>query len=757
MPGTGLVTRRVTEYEDSLSFVLNAITKYCALMGLLLAGTCAAQTAYPPLSTELSAEHPLLLFRVAAAGGAASGAYAQQVLDAWAQLPEGFKPYSALTINILKPEETPALLQPLQDAGVPVVLEVASGGRSGRQDLAQLEGALSAYTVIRGIEPRGMRLDVYDGPDDSGDLARANAEWLTGALDTAAKYGRFVHWPLRGLDAARFMAHPAYAGARAKMVELAGYCIVSSVQRGEHLLQGNAACMGLWLSGGAGAWGVDIEPGWYGDARLIAPGIIGKPAKDTKGLPKAYRASVLAGAMAGAWVYSFGAPNDLWFSSTGMAWNDVIAPVLGQLIDLGLAPRQEFVIKATPMALQLAEAADPSAFHANLHDLSPVNDAGVLWRAVFGGNTGPVPQKGGIPALPLLPVGASPEARGHFTTVVQADPAATLEQRAAVVDPLRAASAGSAFTAQVGRGVYVFNTDLAKQSPQDYTLPEAPAAVRGLEAMREGAGVTLTWPFREGDVSYNVYKRVSPQVRFTLMARGIEERRFADPNVPASDTVAYAVTALTNEKEPLHGTVNFGDFLVFSVVESRIAEEAMLTPVLSTAKAQPYQGFTAPPLPPASPQEGLDAQQAGIAKVLEERLGAWKTAAEAEDIASVMGLYADEYEDARGERLQVVKRAYEWFFTRCNAMRAAFQIRRWDFSSFETSGQVSVVAYCSLRGNAISDPTGRNADQTLELPRTDTNEVTLTFTGSGGVWRIQKTDPPLPDFDTLQAYTAGTP
>ena len=147
----------------------------------------------------------------------------------------------------------------------------------------------------------------------------------------------------------------------------------------------------------------------------------------------------------------------------------------------------------------------------------------------------------------------------------------------------------------------------------------------------------------------------------------------------------------------------------------------------------------------------------GIAKVLEERLGAWKIAVEAEDIVSVMGLYADEYEDARGERLQVVKRAYEWFFTRCNAMRAAFQVRRWDFSSFETSGQVSVVAYCSLRGNAVSDPTGRNADQTLELPRTDTNEITLTFTGSGGVWRIQKTEPPLPDFDTLQAYTAGMP
>lgn len=725
------------------------------VLALLACANARAQGPYPPLTTELSAEHPLFLFRVPAPGAASGGAYAQFVADAWGQLSESQRPYSALCVTVPRGDEALALLQVLQDNAVPVVLLVSAGGPGGRQDLAQVESLLSAYTTIRGIEPQGMRLDIYDGPEESGDLVRSNAAWIASVIETCARYGRFVYWPLAGLDAARFMAHPGYQPARTKMAELAPYVIAGSAQRGEHITQGNAACLGLWLSNNCGAWGVSADTAWYRDARLLSPGVNGK-SRDAKPAPSFYRAQVLAGAMNGAWVFSFDRAEDLWFSPSASTWGDVIAPMLVEIVQLGLPPRKEFVLKAVPLAFQLAEAANPAAFHRNLHDLSPQLDDGLLWQAAFGLGVGPVPARGGIAALPILPPDLSAELRGQFASVVQPDDTATLEQRQALVDAVRVAQGdGAAFVAQVGRGVYVFNTNVSGQTPQAYSIPEAPAAVRGLEARREGDGVSLTWPFREGDASYTVYKRVSPQLRFLPVARGIEDRRFTDPAVPAGDTVAYAVTALTNDMEPLQGTVNYGDFLVFSVVESRIAEEAMLTPVLSTATSQPYGGLQPAPLSAPSATEGLNDAQLAMARVIEERLAAWQRAFEAEDLSAIMGLYADEYEDPQGWRLQYVKRAYQWFFERCTAPRLRFQVRRWDFSTYDTSGQVNVTIYCSLRGNALSDAAGRQADVSYELPRTDSNEVLLSWTGSDGIWRIQRTDPAVPNMNELLGYSAG--
>lgn len=705
-----------------------------------------AVSVYPPLTTELSAEHPLLIFRVNAPEGAAPGAYAPYVFDAWQQLPDAFKPFSALSVNVPVGDDGFTFLQSLQDAAIPLVVRVSAGGRSGRQDVAQIENVLSTYTTIRGIEARGIRFDIYDGPDDSGDLARANATWLLTALDTAAKYGRFMQLPLAGLDAARFMAHPAYATLRMKMKELAPYLLPSSVQRGEHITQGNAGCMGLWLSGHAGAWGIAADPAWYSDLRYTGPGQFGK-SPTTKPPASLYRAMVLSGAMAGAWVYNFEVPEDLWYSATGAPWNDAIAPVLGELLDLGLAPRKEFVLKSAPLAFELAEAANPVSFHKNLHDLSPVISTGVLWKEIYGNPQGPIPNVGGFAGIPLLPPGVSQDIRAQFHTVIQADPTATREQRKEVADQLRKPS--SMGTVQTGRGIYIFNTTDFIPESQSYALDEVPAAVRGLEARREGAGVTLTWPFREGDVSYNVYRRISPQVRFTRLARGVEERTFSDPEVPAGETIAYAVTALTNDKEPLEGIVHYAQALVFSVVESRIAEEALLTPVLTAATGQPAGGFNAPPLDSPTSGTGLPEAHREIGQAIRGRLLALERAVESEDLTTVMGLYADEYEDPEGWRVQYVKRAYQAFFDKCDAVRLTYQVRSWDFTTFDTSGQVNVLVYCSILGNMITDPTGRNADITLEIPRTATNEILISWTGSGGTWRIQRTDPALPNLTEI--------
>jgi hypothetical protein len=83
------------------------------------------------------------------------------------------------------------------------------------------------------------------------------------------------------------------------------------------------------------------------------------------------------------------------------------------------------------------------------------------------------------------------------------------------------------------------------------------------------------------------------------------------------------------------------------------------------------------------------------------------------------------------------------------------QIRRWDFSAYETSQQVNLLMYCLITGIALTDPSGRMADQPVAIPRTDTAEVWLTWTGREGVWRLVQTNPAVPNFRDLLSYSAG--
>jgi len=728
-----------------------------ALVAVLFAPNASAQV---PLAIEITPEHPLFLFRVDSPAGAAPGATAQFVLDVWAQLPENLRPFAALVIAAPPERDENLLFQPLQEQGVPLAVSIPGGGLAGRYSATHLETLLDTYTTIKGVEARGIYFDRYDAADDSGDLTRAQGQWLIATAEAVSKYGRFFHVPMQGLDAARFLSNPAYRPVIQRFAELAPYVIAGARQRGADVLAGNAGAMGFWFEGIAAQWGICADSNWYTDARCIAPGLYGRSA-DAKAPTSLYRAMLLNGAMAGACVYAFDHSPDLWFGAVSAYWNEGIHTALTEILDLGLIARREFVEKHTAVAFQVAPASNPRDFRRNTHELSAERAAGVLWQAAYGLDPrGMTPElilnRGDIFWIPLLSPHASAETQGRFRLVLQADPAATVEQRAQVLADFRApVGESSAFVTQVGRGLFILNHRENEQEAQGYALPEAPAPVRGLQARREGPGVVLSWPFREGDVSYKVYRRVSPQLRFTPLTQGIEERTYTDLEAPADQNVAYAVTALTSEMEPLQGVVNFGDYLALSIVESRIAEEAMLTPLLASADAQPSAGFSAPPLDAAPLTDGLDEGQRAIATALEARLATLAQALARRDVSAADDLYGVDYEDPQGWRKQYVKRAFQWFAQRTVQAHFRYQVRRWDFTAFEAGGAVSVVVYCELRGATISDASGRDGGLMLQLPRHESGEVLFTWTGSDGIWRIQRTEPAFPNFGELLAYSAG--
>ena len=750
-----------------------------ALAALCVAATFAgaAAAAYPPPVVELSAEHPLFVFADTTASSAGPGAYAAAVAQHWASLPEAVRPYGAMGL-LLRPEDAAGVLGPLQQAAVPVVVRVADAASGLRWPLREIEAMVGAYTMVRGIEAAGFSFDDYD-PDTADDAGlQPRTRWLMQAMELCAGYGRITLLPLEGIAAARLGANTNTAALYAKMRECRDHVAPVCLQRGGQTLPGTAALMGMWLEGGVGNWGVAPDARWYRDAHFLEPGLFGgggDPARMPAGL---YRAMILNGAMTGASVYQFPWDPDLWFGANAAAWSGAILPTLEQLVEGAFIARRDFVAKRATVGLQLVPSATPLDFSVNLREIDGVSSTGLLVNGAYGMERPAqvpelIPNRGDRYWVPILPAHAAPGALSGFAEVVRSGQLADAGHWDEVLARRHPAETGStAFVTRVGRGVFVMNTRENVVEPQGFSLPDLPAPVRGISARREGAGVTVAWPFRESDVSYNVWRRVPPETHFTMVARGLDQRQFTDAPPLNAESLAYSVTALTGEKEPLSGTVGYGESLVFSTVESRIAEEAQVTPVLAQAQSTPLPGYgdeaarIHPPLPPLRDAQGgaapwwpfyggLDDRQRAVAQEVVARIEAMDTAFAAADLEGVMAVYAPAYEDAQGWDADYVRRAWQWFFEHLRGPRMHRQIRRWDFSGFESEGMVSVLLYCRFTGAPLSDPAGRHAAGSVSIPCDETAEVWFTFMQADGVWRILRTQPAVPNFRDLLSYSAS--
>ena len=747
----------------------------CAIAALTLCSSFTAFSQLPPLCIEIGPEHPLFMFQDTGGDLADPSAYAQHVVQVWTALPNDLKPFSAIQVEARGADAAAryqwyrGLLVALQDGDVPTVLRLADEDMGRVFPLDRAEELLREFTCVKGMQAVGLPFeDYYEfGADDPHGIPPV-VRWLTDAIDLAARYGRFIAIELDRIRWPRAMSNTWCAPLRDKMRACAAYTVPIVRCRGPHTIAQQSALLGAWLDGMTAQWGVSPDSRWYSDALFLEPGVFGVSDKPVKMPPALYRAMILNGAMTGATVYSFAPDSDLWFGADRVHWDNAIYPTLRDLLDLSLIARQDLVKEKTRVAYELAPARTAEEFHANLRDIDGVLDAGLLMRGGYG-----MERPGQVPELilntgryywtPLLPPGSALGTSGAFAAVVKPGTLASPEAWAETLGKnCKPDGEGTAFIANVGRGIFVMNTCENRYEQQTFRLPAVPAAVRQISAERQdtpgAAGVLLNWSRREGDLSYKVFKRVLPETRWTVIANGIEERKYLDTAADPAQTNVYTVTALTDDKEPYEGVVNFGEYLTLSNVHSRIEEEVTVGPLLGVAQSKPIEKHAAAPEnpPPWWPNfAGLNEAQAPLAAEIVRRIESWDQAFCAKDLNAVLDLYAQDYEDPEGWRLQYVRRAYQWFFEHYNACVMHRQIRHWDFAAYDSTAQVGVLLYCRFAGWALTDPTGRTADVPAYFPRTGNGEVWIYFVKKENVWGIVRTNPAVPNLKDILSFSAS--
>ncbi|HPG66398.1 MAG TPA: hypothetical protein PLO37_06080 [Candidatus Hydrogenedentes bacterium] len=747
--------------------------RYLVLMPLLVIGVwCGVAQAvdYPRLCVEISSEHPLFVFPSAWLLGTDAAGYAVRTIQAWSSLPGDIKPFSAMEIDApdldgeIRHVQYRTILSALQDGGVPAVIRLADADPRRIYPLAKAEELVRDFTCVKGVKVSDLKFNEYYafGHDDLNGVP-PNVRWLVGAIEVAARYGRFIGIELDEVHWLRVMANTWCGPLFSKVRECGAYVVPISPYRGDHAIARLSAMLGLWLDGTVAQWGVGPRSAWYSDAHFLDPGVIGLSEQPGRMPPHLYRAMILNGAMLGACVYSFAPEADLWTGRAQHHWHEAIYPTLKEIVDGGFIARRDFAQKQAKVAYQLAPARTSADFHRSLRDVDPLLDEGLLMHGAYGvdpSRQGPelVLNTGRYYYVPILSPYAPEAALSRFEAVVRpgdmASAAAWTEFLDRHYEPY---GEGTAFMCAVGRGIFLMNWRENAFEAQAVRIAQVPTPVRNFEARLTDVGVELTWPFREGDVSYKVYRRVLPETRWTRIANDVDQRKFTDVPVSADATLAYAVTALTNESEPFERTLGYGDYCCLSAVESRIAEEAVVTPLLGYARSQAIQETGTPTAEkPARPDlEGLSEEQLAVALAVSERLDTWNVAFPNEDLKAILGLYASDYEDPQGWRFQYMQRAYQWFFERYDACVMTYQVRRWDFSSYQASRRVDVLVYCRFEGTAQTDASGRFADVRAFFPNTQESEIWISFTDLEGPWRISQTNPALPSFRDILGFDAG--
>jgi len=728
------------------------------------------------LAVEISPEHPLMLFQDLSAHRGDPARQRDHVLSAWEQMPEAL--HSNGMIKIQAPGEGEAaithlttVLATLQEQQIPTVVRLTGDPRRAAfaqpLDVAeeQLKSLLRAFTMVKGVEVSGLDFRYYSSPRMYDGQTPTVVAWLSMVLHTAASYGRFVYLPMDELQWARVMSNTACAPLYRQLVACRDYVIPACLTRGDHLLGNQSALMGLWLEGAVANWGMAADARWYTDAGYAGPGRFGAAAGPEVVPSSLYRAMILSGAMTGATVYSFENGEDLWYGPSRRHWDEGILPGLREVVDKAVIARREFVARGARVGLRLAPSSTPEEFHLNLKDIDGVLDEGNLMKAAYGlARPGQIaeliPDRGDLYWIPFISPYAEGAALEGFEKVFAAGSLPTLDAWTQALAPLRRPQGtGTAFVTEVGRGIFVMNTRENTREQQPFTIDGVPVPLRKFSARRDGGAVVLAWDFRENDLNYRVYKRVFPETGFTLIARLEQEQlQYVDSEAPADQTIAYAVTAMTDEREPLEGILEQGEYRSYSVNESRIAEEVILTPLLASAdstpvnEARPGVEVEAPWWPSF---EGVSEAHREIADAIVEQIGLWEEAIHDRNLNGIMAAYETSYEDPQGWDFAYVKRATQAMLERWRAIKLHRQIRRWDFSNFDSTGQVNVLLYCKLSAVLLTDSLGLRADIPVSIPRTPEAEVWVTWSNAEGVWRIVRTNPAFPNFREILSYDAG--
>jgi hypothetical protein len=717
---------------------------------------------------EVSQSHPFFVFPAPESAVGTSEAQADLLGSVWADLPEFYRNHSAMMVQHVdsdmetREEWTRTILKSTKSSTIPLTLGIANGIRNHYYLPPAIEKFLAGYPNIQALYVEDFQ---FGSTGQDGDLAalriEPQIEWLKIVISLATKFDKKLIIRLDELNPLILMSNPTYRSLYETILVNKNNVILIYPQGGVHTILGNTALMGLWLEGAIGNWGVSMQSSASSKAGFVAPGAFGKSSSDNTTPAQStfvYRGWLLSAAMAGATTYVFDDPSELWAGTHTRFWGQSIAPTLLELVQKGYVARQDLVKRNAPVAYRVKTAVTWTEFEQNLVDLDPVFHEGHLMRGAYGVELpGQIPEwipnTGKYYFIPILSPYALDDVLFSFKEVMM--PGAVVN---AAAWPERLSSyytsdgEGTAFTKKVGRAFFVFHTHENGDETQSYSLSGIPAPLYDISATRQGDKVTVDWPFREGDVSYSVYRAVNPNldamhnVEFLEVAHRIDSRSFVDEGISPGETVIYSVTALTNERTTLSGTVNSGDYKVFSAVESRRDAFALIEPY--TMRSRSVNGIPDPYTEvielhpwwsiPVSVQEHVQRASESISNTFQE----FATHYQQENIEELMELFSDDYMDSSGVSKKVMRELFSVLFAQNMAGPLHRQFRDWNLNDFEFSGEIIVNAFVQMTALAESEVLISPSSRSFSESGNAEFEITF-FEHHDGSWKIKKTEPPI--------------
>jgi hypothetical protein len=724
-------------------------------------GTASAQV------DAIGPERPWLVFNVAPEPSTDAAMYANRLISAWDGLPEPLRLISTLQMHTLhEPGIDPVdwytqTLTALQESPVPVVLTVTDAHTAQALSLKSLPALLNDAATVKGLFVGGLDFNQFpDNPLGDGWGIPPEAGWLQSVITIAGQHQKKILVELDDVQWLRVMSNDWCKPLYDTIQYHADQVIPLNGQNSRHAIPQQSALMGLRTEGTVAHWGVTVGSSWYNAYGFIQPGLFAAPNTPATMPQSAYRASILTGAVAGATVYRFEDTDDLWIGPQRIYWDNVIFSTLTEIISKGYITRQDLVERKTHVAYRLNPATSPAEFQHNLSDLDPLYNLGLMMRGLYGVEAaGLVPER--IPGtgryfwVPILSPYASEQTLRKFEEVML--PGALLDAQSwkPRLDPYYAPDGtGSAFISKVGRAIYVLHTRENLYEEQTFNIPEVPAPVRNVSLERQGTTVKISWPFREGDFSYRVFRVMNPSAdgikasEFVEIHSGLDSRSYIDDGIQPSDTVAYAVTALTNERETYSGSINYGDYRIISAVESRIDSGAIVRPYTVNGELLNLQIDRNDPRPKYQDWWNNLQQGAGntapIGQAIAKQLVALADAFHREDLETVASIYAPNYRDVDGMDKNYARKIYQVFFETHQAGPVHRQIREWDFNDAEFAGEIHVKVYWQFTGTDVNANNG-TSDRLIQFPNENNGEIRLSFAqGEGGLWQIVRSEPALP-------------
>ncbi|MBI3853482.1 MAG: hypothetical protein HY298_24810 [Verrucomicrobia bacterium] len=750
-----------------------------------------------PPELLISREHPLIILY-----GPGTG---ELTVKCWGNLPADIKPYCAVTMDPPgleikgRLEGWRKMLRVVQPHNIPIVLQVAGDEVEWTTPLWVVETLLKEFSCIKAIQVVEWRCAYYSrfgGDVDLDTMMFEEKEWRD------AYYKR--------LDGELPMAMPANLRYLAELLKLCG-------RHGKHLslqfqtdlihlgcdqLSGplrevfrtysdyvlpqnecippsyyatQTATWGLWLAGYCENWGMEPQWWWWtkGESYFIRPGVFGVEAEmetDEDHYARLYRAFIIEGALMGATVFSIEPPQDVWHgeSTDKRHFDNVIYPTLRQIIEQKLIANKEDVLKQAKVAYQMKQCKTLHEYDEMLQDLDLETAAGHLERGAYGVRLPHlmkemIPDTGGrYYFIPLLPVGTPETMVKQFAKIIQPGEGASPEAYRQLLNKYYPPSENGgdssannrACVLKCGHAVAVMQSRENLFEKQPFAV-ELPRWVTGLTAKTGNGSVGLSWDKDTEAQSYRVWKRIPGAKVFPeweLMKDGVEGNFYS---ISGTEAGTFAVTARTTAKKLLEGTVNFTDYLLFTMEESPIIEQAIVTKDGSRTERISWTDESLP-----ATQEVwriFDGVQKGREKEAEAVLESFRgliTAFEAKNLDQLMSFYDPDYRDSNGYSTEYVRRAWLWWYRRTVVPYVVAQVRKWD-TSRAAEGVISFTAWNRFRGTIVWDePFGYHGR--VRIPRHDGDRVTWTWKrNANGQWKLIRTEPALPNFGEMLWISRG--